>query len=204
MRRVWMAFGLAAGLGLLTPTFARQSDEWTIDSNHTAAIFVARHMMVSNVRGQMGPVKGTIKWDGKDVRAIQTDVTIDVTQINTRVEMRDNDLRSPNFFDAANYPTMTFKSKRAEPVSEGHFRLIGDLTIRGNTNEVVLDVEGPTAPIKQRSSLRVGASATTTISRRAFGLLWNNLMETGGAIVGDAIHIQIDLEAVQKITEPPK
>jgi polyisoprenoid-binding protein YceI len=185
---------------LVVPVFGQQPNEWTIDSAHSAASFAARHMLVSTVRGEMGPVKGTILWDGKDVRTVSADVTIDVTHVNTREERRDQDLRSENFFDAANYPTMTFKSKRAEPAGDGHFKLIGDLTIRGNTHEVVLNVDGPTPAMKNGSSLRVGASATTTISRKAFGLLWNKLMETGGAVVGDDIQVQIDIEAFQKVT----
>jgi polyisoprenoid-binding protein YceI len=120
------------------------------------------------------------------------------------VEGRDKHLRSADFFDTDNHPAMTFKSKRAEPAGEGRFRLIGDLTIRGNTHEVVLDVEGPMPAIKQRNSLRTGASATTKISRKAFGLVWNNLMETGGAVVADDVQVQIDLEAIQKVAEPAK
>jgi polyisoprenoid-binding protein YceI len=202
MRKVVLALLSVATVGMGVPASAQQVGEWTIDSNHTAAMFVARHMLVSNVRGQLGPVKGTIKWDGKDVRTIQADVIIDITQINTRVEARDNDLRSPNFFDVANYPTMTFKSTRAEAAGDGRFRLIGDLTIKGNPHEVVLEGEGPTPPMKMGNSMRVGASATTKISRKAFGLLWNKLLETGGAVVGDEIQVQIDIEAVQKIATP--
>jgi polyisoprenoid-binding protein YceI len=197
VRRV--VIGILISAGLTAPAFAQQQNEWTVDSSHTAASFAVRHMMVSTVRGDMGPVKGTILWDGKDVRSMSADVTIDVTHVNTREERRDQDLRSDNFFDAANYPTMTFKSKRAEPAGDGHVRLIGDLTIRGNTREVVLDVEGPTAIVKSGTSQRVGASAHTKISRKAFGLLYNRLLETGGAVVGDDVDVQIDIEAVQKI-----
>lgn len=203
MKRVFVILGLVAVVGSVAPAFA-QSNEWTIDTAHSAAIFTARHMLVSNVRGQLGPVKGTVQYDGKDVTSIQADVVIDITQLNTRIEQRDKHLRSADFFDAANYPELTFKSKRAEPAGEGRFKLIGDLTIRGNTHEVVLDCEGPTPPLKSRDSIRVGASATTKVSRKAFGLLWNNLIETGGAIVGDEIQVQIDLEVVQKIATTTK
>ena len=204
MRRLFLILGLIAALGIGAPAYAQGTNEWTIDTSHSAAQFAVKHLMVSTVRGQLGPVKGTIKWDGKDVKSIAVDVTIDVTGIDTRVEGRDKHLRSADFFDTDNFPTMTFKSKRAEPAGEGRFKLIGDLTIRGNTNEVVLEVEGPMPQIKQRNSLRTGASATTKISRKAFGLLWNNLMETGGAVVADEIQVQIDLEAIQKVAEPAK
>jgi polyisoprenoid-binding protein YceI len=204
MKRVFLALGLIATIGIGAPAYAQAPNEWTIDTSHTAAQFAVRHLMVSTVRGQLGPVKGTIVWNGEDVKTIAVDVTIDVAGIDTRVENRDNHLRTPDFFDAANHPTMTFKSKRAEPAGEGRFKLIGDLTIRGNTQEVVLDVEGPMPVVKQRNSLRTGASATTKISRKAFGLLWNNLMETGGAVVADEVQVQIDLEAIQKIVEAGK
>lgn len=204
MKRRFLVLGLIATLGIGAPAYAQAPNEWTIDTSHSAAQFAVRHLMVSTVRGQLGPVKGTIMWDGKDVKTITADVTIDVAGIDTRVENRDNHLRSPDFFDAANHPTMTFKSKRSESAGDGRFKLIGDLTIRGNTNEVVLDVEGPMPVVKQRNTLRTGASATTKISRKAFGLLWNNLMETGGAVVADEVQVLIDLEAIQKIAEPGK
>jgi polyisoprenoid-binding protein YceI len=204
MRRLFLVLGLFAVLGIGGPAYAQAANEWTVDTNHSAAQFAVKHLMVSTVRGQLGPVKGSITWDGKDVKTIAADVTIDVTGLNTRVEGRDKHLRSADFFDAENHPTMTFKSTRVEPAGEGHFRLVGDLTIRGNTHEVALEVEGPMPPIKQRNSLRTGATATTKISRKAFGLLWNNLMETGGAVVADDVQVQIDLEAIQKIAEPAK
>lgn len=204
MKRLFVVLGLIAALGIGAPAYAQATNEWTIDTSHSAAQFAVKHLMVSTVRGQLGPVKGTITWDGKDVKTIAADVTIDVTGLDTRVENRDKHLKSADFFDAENHPTMTFKSKRVEPAGEGRFRLVGDLTIRGNTHEVVLDVEGPMPVIKQRNSLRTGASATTKISRKAFGLLWNNLMETGGAVVADEIQVQIDLEAIQKVAEAGK
>ena len=204
MKRLFLVLGLIAATGIGAPAYAQAPNEWTIDTAHSAAQFAVRHLMVSTVRGQMGPVKGTITWDGKDVKTIAADVSIDITGLNTRVEARDTHLKTPDFFDAANHATMAFKSKRAEPAGEGHFRLIGDLTIRGNTHEVVLDVEGPMPPVQQRNSLRTGATATTKVSRKAFGLLWNNLMEAGGAVVADEVQVQIDLEAIQKGAEPAK
>jgi polyisoprenoid-binding protein YceI len=107
--------------------------------------------------------------------------------------MRDNDLRSPQFFDVQ-FPTATFKSKRAQPGAQGHFKLVGDLTLHGVTREVTLDVEGPSATIKQRNGLKIGASAPTKVNHRDFGLNYNQLIEVG-AVVGDDISITIDIEA---------
>src|ERR1043166_528576 len=100
---------------------------WTIDANHSAAEFAVKHMMVSTVRGQFEKITGTVQYDGKDIRSLNANVTIDAASVNTRVENRDKDLRSANFFDVEKYPTITFVSKRAQPVDPGHFRLIGDL-----------------------------------------------------------------------------
>lgn len=190
------SFTLAIGLAA---TAAAQTEVWTIDPAHTSAQFAVKHMLVSTVRGTLGPVKGTAEWDGKDVRTLKVDVTIDVTGLSTQNEKRDAHLKSADFFDAANHPAITFKSKRVEPAAPGHFTLIGDLTIRGNTHEVALDVEGPSPPMKQRNSLRIGASATGRISRKEYGLLWNNLLETGGAVVGDEVQITIDTELTKPV-----
>ena len=121
-------------------------NQWQVDTSHSAANFSVRHLMVSTVRGRLGPITGTIEYDGKDVRTVKADVVIDVNGIDTQNEKRDGHLRSPDFFDAANHPNITFKSKRVEPGTGGAFKLIGDLTIRGTTKEVALDVEAP-API---------------------------------------------------------
>src|SRR4051812_10612424 len=142
---------------------------WTVDTNHSSAGFSVRHMMVSTVRGTLGPVKGTIDYDGKSIDSLKADITIDVNGINTGNESRDKDLKSgEGLFEIAKYPTVTFKSKRATASGAGAFKLVGDLTIHGVTKEVTLDVEGPSAAIKQGQSLRTGATATTTINRKDF------------------------------------
>ena len=166
---------------------------WEVDSAHSAAQFSVKHMMVSTVRGTLGRVSGTVDYDGKSVESIKADVTIDVNGINTGNEGRDKDLRSPNFFDVATSPTVTFKSKRVEAAGQGRFRLIGDLTMHGVTREVTLDVEGPSPAVKQGNGLKIGASATTKLNRRDFGLNYNRLIEAG-AVVGDEINVTIDIE----------
>jgi len=168
-------------------------NQWRIDRSHSAASFSVRHNVVSTVRGQLGPITGTVEYDGKDINSVKADVSIDMAGINTQNSGRDTHLKSADFFDVANHPNLTFKSKRVEPGAAGRFKLIGDLTIRGNTKEVVLDVEGPSPVMKSQRGILTGASATTRISRKEFGVLWNNLIETM-PVVGDEVSITIDLE----------
>jgi polyisoprenoid-binding protein YceI len=167
--------------------------QWRIDRSHSQAAFAVRHNVVSTVRGQLGAISGTIEYDGKDINSIKADVSIDVTRINTQNEGRDKHLRSDDFFNTEQFPNMTFKSKRVEPVAEGRFRLVGDLTIRDKTNEVVLEVEGPSPVVKGPRGVLTGATATTKISRKAYGVLWNNMIEMM-PVVGDEVTITIDLE----------
>jgi polyisoprenoid-binding protein YceI len=168
-------------------------NQWRIDGSHSAASFSVRHNVVSTVRGQLGRITGTIEYDGKDINSVKADVAIDMNGINTSNEGRDKHLRSPDFFDVATHPTLTFKSKRVEPGTDGRFKLVGDLTIRGNTKEVVLDVEGPSPVVKGPRGLLTGASATTKISRKEYGVLWNNMIESL-PVVGDEVTVTIDLE----------
>jgi polyisoprenoid-binding protein YceI len=168
-------------------------NEWRIDRSHSQANFSVRHNVVSTVRGQLGPISGKIEYDGKDVKSITADVTIDVTAINTGSSGRDNDLRSDNFFNTAQYPNMTFKSKRIEPVSQGKFRMIGDLTIRDKTKEVVLEVEGPSPVMKSQRGVLTGATATTTLTRQDFGIMYNRMIEAL-PVVSNEVTVVIDLE----------
>jgi polyisoprenoid-binding protein YceI len=191
-----------AGAGQGTPPAAAQQrppqaplgpNEWRIDRSHSAANFSVRHNVVSTVRGQLGPITGRVEWDGKDVRSVVADVSVDMNGINTQNEGRDKHLRNADFFDVANHPALTFKSKRVDAVTEGRFKLVGDLTIRGNTKEVVLDVEGPSPFMKSQRGVLTGATATTKISRKEFGILWNNMIEMM-PVVGDEVTVTIDLE----------
>jgi polyisoprenoid-binding protein YceI len=167
---------------------------WSVDSGHSSAGFSVKHMMVATVRGTLGPVSGTVEYDGKDVSTIKADIKIDVTKINTGSAPRDKDLRDGGFFEVGKYPTMTFKSSRVQPGAAGTFRMIGDLTMRGVTKEVTLEVEGPSPVVKvQTGGLKVGATATTRINRRDFGLNYNSVIEAG-AVVGDEVTVTIDIE----------
>jgi polyisoprenoid-binding protein YceI len=169
---------------------------WNIDPAHSNAQFSVRHLMISNVKGEFTPASGQVRLDGNNPEGLSAEATIDVNTINTGEPDRDKHLKSADFFDAANFPAISFKSKRSEQGTSG-LKLTGDLTIHGITREVTLDVEGPTTPVKDPWGLtRVGASATTKINRRDFGLTWNQALETGGVLVGDEIKITVDVELV--------
>jgi polyisoprenoid-binding protein YceI len=167
--------------------------QWRIDTSHSAANFSVRHNVVSTVRGQLGPICGTIEYDGKSVNSVKADVTIDVTKINTQNTSRDNHLRTDDFLNVEKWPTMSFKSKRVEAAGDGRFKLVGDLTIRDKTNEVVLDVEGPAPVVKGPRGVLTGATATTKISRKTFDVLYSRMIEAL-PVVGDEVTVTIDLE----------
>lgn len=178
-------------LALSASAFA-QAGTWQLDPNHSSAQFSVKHLGVSTVRGAFTKVSGSAMYDPADPSKNSTDVSIDASSVDTRVPMRDNDLRSPNFLDVQKYPTITFKSKQAKTAGSGKMQIVGDLTIHGVTKEVVLDVDGPTAPIKDPwGNQRIGASATTKINRKDFGV--NGLP----GVVGDEINITIDTELIQ-------
>jgi len=187
-----------AGAALVVAALPATAQTWKIDSAHSTASFTVKHMMVSNVHGRFGKMEGTIVYDGQNLAGVKADVTIDATTITTDNEKRDAHLKSPDFFDVAANPTITFTSKRAEAVGKGRFKLIGDLTMRGKTKEVVLDVEGPTDPVTANNSQRVGATATTTINRQDFGVSWSRSIDGGGYVVSDEVKITIELELIKQ------
>jgi polyisoprenoid-binding protein YceI len=203
MTRCVLAAALAAAV--VTPAFTQTpavqsagSKTWSVDSAHSGAHFSVRHMMVSTVRGSLGNVSGTIEYDGTSADSIRANITIDVAAITTGNQSRDNDLKSPTFFDVAKSPTLTFTSRRVEPAGPGKFRMIGDLAMHGVTKEVTLDVEGPSPILKTpNGAQRVGASVTTKLNRRDFNLQYNAMIEAA-PIVGDEIQVQIDIEATKR------
>jgi polyisoprenoid-binding protein YceI len=171
---------------------AAQSGTWQIDPNHSAAQFSVKHLGVSTVRGAFTKVSGSATYDPSDPTKTTLTATIDAASIDTRVQMRDNDLRSPNFLDVQKFPTLTFQSKQAKAAGAGKLQITGDLTIHGVTKEVVLDVDGPSAPIKDPwGNQRIGASASTRINRKDFGV------NGAPGVVGDDITITIDSELIQ-------
>ncbi len=171
---------------------------YDIDSTHSSAQFSVRHLMISNVRGEFTHVTGTVAYDPRNLAATQIDASIDVNTVNTREPKRDEHLKSADFFDAAQFPTLVFKSTQVWQESDG-LKVKGDLTLHGVTREVVLSVDGPTPEQKDPwGMIRIGATATVKIDRRDWGLTWNSALEAGGVVVGDTVTITIDLEAVKK------
>jgi polyisoprenoid-binding protein YceI len=178
---------------------AAATTTWKIDPAHTAAQFAVKHLMISTVRGEFKAVTGTVTWDDQDVTKSKVDVTIDAKTVNTGEDARDKDLKSEKFFDVEKFPTITFTSKKVEAAGAGKLKVTGDLTIHGVTKEVVLEVEGPTAPVKDPwGNTRVAASATTKVNRQDYGVKWNANMDGGGVVVGDTVNITIDMEMIKQ------
>jgi polyisoprenoid-binding protein YceI len=181
---------------LLTVSAAAQ-DAWQLDPPHSSAQFSVRHLGVSTVRGAFTKVSGSVVYDPANLNKSSIQAAIEAASVDTRVEMRDNDLRSPRFLDAQKYPTITFQSKKVEAAGADKLKVTGDLTIHGVTKEVVLDVDGPTPSIKDpmgKDRLRMGASATTKINRNDFGV--SGLP----GIVGDDITITLDVEMTKPVS----
>jgi polyisoprenoid-binding protein YceI len=185
-------------LALSAFPLAAQPVVYVIDPAHSAVQFSVRHMMVSNTRGEFSKFEGSIVYDAKNPGATKVEATIDASSVNTREPRRDADLKGAEFFDIAKYPTLTFKSKSV--TRSGDKLLVkGDLTIRNVTREVLLTVEEPTPEVKdQRGRAKIGASASTKVNRKDFGLMYNQLLETGGVVVGDEVTITLDIEATRK------
>jgi len=198
MMKTVQRIGIVSAIALLASLSAlAQTSTWNIDPAHSTAQFTVRHLAISNVTGSFTKVTGSVALNDQDITQSQVSASIDVSSVDTRVEARDKDLKSPNFFDVAKYPTIEFKSKRIVS-SGGKLQVIGDLTIHGTTREVTLDVDGPTPALTDPwGNSRRGISATTAINRRDFNLLYNNLLKTGEAVVGDNVKIQIDAEIVK-------
>jgi len=168
---------------------------WNIDPAHTVAEFKVKHMMISNVKGHFAKVTGVLTLDDSDPANSSVEASIDVASIETRDPQRDGHLKSADFFDVEKYPTMTFKSSKFVP-EDGIVE--GELTIKGVTRTVAFQVEGPTLPAKDPwGNLRVAVSATTKISRKDFGLIWNAALEGGGFLVGDEVTITLDAQFVK-------
>ncbi|ATB28131.1 YceI family protein [Melittangium boletus] len=205
--KLFLKSALAAAV-LAAPSFAFAT-EFEIDPAHSAASFSVRHMMVTNVRGAFSKVSGTVNVDDKDVTKSTVEATIDATTINTNEPKRDEHLKSADFFDTGKFPTITFKSTKVAKAGKG-FKVTGDLTMHGVTKPVVLDVtEGLTPEAKDPwGNTKRGATATTKVNRKDFGLAWNKALETGGVAVGEEVTITLDLELTKKqaaaVAEPAK
>jgi polyisoprenoid-binding protein YceI len=184
MKKFVMAVGLAT---ILAVSAFAATTTWQLDPMHTNAQFTVRHLGISNVQGEFTKISGTVMLDDQDVSKSSVSVTIDATSIDTRVSRRDDDLKSEHFLNVAQFPTITFQSTKVAKSGDG-LKVTGNLTIRGVTKEVTLDVTGPTAPVKAMGGLRRGAAATVKINRQDFGV------SADPGMVGDDVTIQIDLE----------
>ena len=190
---------LTLAAALVAPGLATaQAQPWQIETNHSSASFKVKHLMISTVRGHMTGVKGTVALDPKDLAGSSVEATIDASTINTGNARRDKHLRSKDFFDVAKHPTITFKSTKVEVIDDETFKVTGNLTMNGVTKEVVLEVEGPTPPVKNPAGLLTRAfTATTKLNRQDFGISWSKKLDDGGSVVSDKVKIEIDLAVVQ-------
>jgi polyisoprenoid-binding protein YceI len=171
---------------------------YQIDPSHSSANFTIKHMMIAKVHGGFEKISGKFIYDSETPANSSVDVTIDAASINTRDGQRDTHLKSADFFDVEKYPTLTFKSKRVEKVGSD-LKITGDLTIHGVTNTVTLEVDGPSNEIKDPwGNSKIGASATTKIKRKDYGLTWNAALEAGGFLVGDDVNISIDVQFIKE------
>ena len=184
---------------VIAPSQTAKPTQWIVDPAHSAAHFSVRHLMISNVRGEFTKLSGSALINPADPAKSTVEVTIDAASINTREPQRDEHLRSADFFDVANHPTLTFRSTRIEALGADNFKLTGDLTIRGVTRPVTFDVEGPTASVKDPwGNVRAGITASAKINRKDFGVAFNAMTETGGIVVGDEVKISIEAELIQQ------
>jgi len=196
MKRIITSISTIIALSL--PAFAFATT-WTIDPDHSNVGFKVRHLMVSNVKGSFEKQTGTVEIDDKDITKSKVEVSIDTNSINTNVAKRDEHLRSADFFDVAKYPAMTFVSKKVAKAGKDKLKVTGDLTLHGITKTVVLDVEGPSKESKDPwGNFRKGATATTKINRKDFGLVYNAALETGGVAVGEEVTITLEIEMIKK------
>ena len=172
---------------------------WQVDPSHSSFEFKIRHLTVSNVKGNFTKTKGTVAIDDQDATRLKVEVIIDAASINTSHTQRDDHLRGPDFFDVTKYPEMTFVSKKVTRVDPDRLKVTGDLSIRGVTREITMNVEGPTPEVKDPSgNLRRGATATGKINRKDFGLTWNRVLDTGGVVVGDEVTLYVEVELIKK------
>ena len=194
---------LALSSLFLSPALAL-AGTWDIDPAHSTVEFSVRHMMVTTVKGQFQKVKGTVELDEKDPSKSTVEVSIETASIDTREAKRDAHLKSPDFFDAAKFPALTFKSTKIEKAGKGKFKITGDLTMHGITKAVVLAVEGPSASIKDPYGRTVrGVMATGKLDRKDWGMTWNKALDSGGFVVSDEVKLDINAELAEHSATPP-
>jgi polyisoprenoid-binding protein YceI len=197
-----LALFIAVFILAIQPSMAQST--WTIDPAHSLVQFQVKHLMISNVHGNFNTFSGKIVFDGKNYASVQAEATIDVASINTREPKRDDHLRSADFFDAAAYPKITFKSKRMVGIRGNRFKLVGDLTMHGITKEIVLNVEATPIVKGMQGESRIGVQAIARVNRQDYSIKWNRSLDSGGVVVSDEVQITLDLELTQPASEQRK
>ncbi len=183
---------------LAAPQTITTATTWNLDPVHSVAEFKVKHMLISNVKGQFTGITGALTLDESKIENSRVEATIDASSINTRDVQRDAHLKSPDFFNVEEFPTLSFHSTSVKRTGEDELAVAGDLRIHGVSRPVTFKVEGPTAPGKDPwGNTRVGLSAVTKINRKDFGLTWNAALETGGILVGDEVTITLDVQFVK-------
>lgn len=196
IRRSALSLGVLAGLTI--GGTARASD-WELDPAHTTATFAVRHLMVSTVKGSFENVSGVVNLDEANPARSKIEISIDAASVNTRNAARDGHLKSPDFFDVAKHPKLEFKATKIDKAGKDKFKVVGDLTMRGVTHPVTLDVEGPTPPVKDMMGRMVrGVVARGKLNRKEWGLAWNKALEGGGVLVSDEVALEVNAEMVEK------
>jgi polyisoprenoid-binding protein YceI len=178
------------------PAFAQT---WQIDTAHSRAMFTVRHLGIADIRGDFGGVTGTVDYDGKDVTKARVKATVAVDSLTTRVTPRDTHLKTADFFDMANHPTMTFVSTSITPAGNGKYKMTGNLTLRGVTKPVTFDLTAPAGPVTDHTgTVKIGAAATGRINRKDFGVNYHQVLDNGVLGVADMVDIQLDVELIQQ------
>lgn len=202
MKRLPFAAALLAAALLLAPTAATAGTDagWAIDASHSHVGFKVRHNTVSWVKGRFAEVDGTVTWDGASPKSVEATITIAIASVDTENEKRDKHLRSADFFDAEQFPTATFTSTKIGKVKDdGAFQLVGTLEMHGVSKEVTLDVDPISGPVQDPwGNTRIGTSATVTINRQDWGVSWSKLLDAGGLVVGDEVHLTLEVELTKK------
>jgi len=182
----------------MTTDYASLTGDYAFDPAHTTVGFIARHAMVTKVRGSFNEFDGTIHVDGANPANSSAEAKVRVASVDTRNEQRNGHLLSGDFFEHESYPEMTFRSTSVKPKDDDEFVLTGDLTVKDVTRQVEFDVEFTGVAVDVYGNHRIGFEAKTTLSRKDFGMTWNAALETGGVLVSDKITIELEISAIKQ------
>jgi polyisoprenoid-binding protein YceI len=185
---------IVAMVAATTLSLSTVAAEWTIDKPHTSVNFSVKHLVITTVNGKFTDFDGTINFDGENLKDASVEMTVQTASVDTDNERRDKHLKSADFFDVENFPTMTFKSTGVIPEEGNDFKLVGDLTIRGVTKEVTFDCQFH-GTAQMRNTTKAGFNATTVINRQDFGVNWSKTLDNGGLVAGNEVTIRLDVEA---------